>query len=217
MKPARVRIQAELATALFMMLAPGSAQADGGVIQLHETQGPFSVTVFVSPETVSGRPVDVSVLVQWTNTGEVVLDADVRVAADRPSGSVMARAEPLCGPSPTAAAAFEQPEMNRYPMTKRATREQASNKLLYATAVPLDAPGDWRLSIEVLRGSDRAQFDCLLRVAGTSAKPRKLWPYLAFPPIAILAFAINQRLRRHGLEHGVDAQSALTVSHAKRA
>src|SRR5262249_35691171 len=149
-------------------------------------------------------------------TGEVVLDADVSVSADRPISSVMARAERFCGPSPTAAAAFQGSEMSRYPMTKPATREQASNKLLYATAVPVDAAGDWRLSIEVWRGSDRARFDCLLRVAGTSPKPRALWPYLAFPPIAIIAFAMNQRLRRHWLEHDVESQFP-SSSHAKQA
>jgi hypothetical protein len=78
-----------------------------------------------------------------------------------------------------------------------ATREQASNKLLYAAGLNLNAPGDWRLHVYVSRGSDNTQFDCLIPAIQTASKISELWPYLAFPPIAIGAFAMNQKLRRH--------------------
>jgi hypothetical protein len=76
----------------------------------------------------------------------------------------------------------------------RATREQASNKLLYAALLKFNAAGDWRLHVTVSRGTGSANFDCVLPVA-SSAKLQGLWPYLAFPPIAIIAFAMNQWLR----------------------
>jgi len=215
-------------------------------VQLHEAQGPFSVTVFVSPEAVRGGLADVSVLVQWRKNGEVVLDADVSLALDPPNGLAMAsesssssfsssssksgvsalgtpkppkrrdlvppqaQSGPLCGLSPTAAPSTIDYRLSstinsqlstidfigrQHQDTVPATRAQASNKLLYAAALKLNAPGDWRLHVYVLRGSDSARFDCLLPVTRTSAKPSGLWPYLILPPIVIAAFAMNQRLR----------------------
>src|SRR5437867_13032740 len=54
-KPSRVRSQAWVGLALFTMLVPRLASGDGGVVQLHEAQGPFAVTVFVSPEGALGE------------------------------------------------------------------------------------------------------------------------------------------------------------------
>lgn len=183
------------------MLTPRLARGDGGIVRLHEIQGPFSVTVFVSPEAAAGGLVDVSVLVQWRTNGDVILDAGVSLALDPPTGVATNPSDPLCGVS-SAAAAFLSPELAQPLVKAQATREQASNKLLYATPLKLDATGDWRLHIVVSRGSDSAGFDCLLPVTMASAKLPGLWPYLAFPPIIITAFAINQRLRRHSLEKG---------------
>ena len=199
MKRSQVSLQVWIVTTLFMILAPRLARGDGGVVQLHESQGPFSVTVFVSPEAVSGGLVDVSVLVQWRTSGSVILDADVSLALDPPGGVATTQLDPLCGAS-SAAAALLSPELAQHPVKAQATREQASNKLLYAAPLKLDATGDWRLHILVSRGSDSARFDCLLPVTKASAKLASLWPYLAFPPIAVSAFAINQRLRRSLLE-----------------
>ncbi len=175
-------------------------------MQLHAAQGPFSVTVFVSPEAARGGLADVSVLVQWRKDGEVVLDADVSLAVDPPNGLAMDRAEPFCGLSPTAPA-FQFPDMRQHQASVPATREQAANKLLYAAALQLNAVGDWRLHVYVSRGSDSARFDCLLPVTRTSTKPQGLWPYVIFPPIIIAAFARNQWLRRHSLEKGLEPQS----------
>jgi len=193
-------------TVVVTMLAPRLSRGDGGVVQLHETQGPFSVTIFVSPEAARGGLTDVSVLVQWRKNGEVVLDAAVSLAVDPPNGLAMARSEPLCGLSPTAAA-FQLPDMRQHPATVPATREQATNKLLYAANLNLNAAGAWRLRVYVLRGSDSARFDCPLPVARTWAQPPGLWPYLILPPIVIAAFAVNQRLRRHSLERAFESQS----------
>jgi len=199
MKRLRIGIMVWVVTALSMVLTPLLARADGGIVQLHEAQGPFSVTVFVSPEAPRGGVADVSVLVQWRRGGEVVLDADVSLVLDPPGGPAMKPSEPFCGLSSAAAGPPSQ-VLTLHLVTVRATREQASNKLLYAAPVELTADGNWRLHVIVSRGPDSAGFDCLLPVTTTPTKLRGLWPYLAFPPIAITAFAINQRLRRHVLE-----------------
>jgi hypothetical protein len=193
MKRLPVSSWAWVAPLLFGALAQ-LARADGGTVLLSETQGSFSVTVFVSPEAAYGGRSDVSVLVQRSTNREVILDADVRLVVDSPAGVSTATSDPFCGLPSTGE-------------TVPATREQASNKLLYAAGLNLNVPGDWRLHIYVSCGSDRARFDCLLPVTRTSTTLSGLWPYLAFPPIVITAFAINQRLRRHSLENAVESQS----------
>jgi hypothetical protein len=172
---------------------------------LHQAQGAFLVTVFVSPAPAYGGLADVSVLIQHRTSGEVILDADVGLAVDPPNGLSTAPSEPLCGLPPTGDA-FLLPDIQDLQAIVPATRQQAANKLLYAAGLNLNAAGYWRLHVYVSRGSDREHFDCLLPVAGTSAYLSGLWLYLAFPPIVIAAFAINQRLRRHSLEKVFESQ-----------
>jgi len=202
MTRARVSTQIWIVTALFTMLAPRFARADGGIVRLRETQGPFLVTVFVSPEVVEGVT-DVSVLVQNRKGGDVVLDADVNLVVDPPDGMSSKESDPLCGLSSMAVASRSS---DLAPANVRATREQASNKLLYAAPLKLDATGDWRLHVTVSRGTDSAGFDCVLPVTRPSIGLTGLWPYLIFPPIVMSAFALNQWLRRHSLERGFESQ-----------
>lgn len=167
---------------------------------LREARDPFATTVFVAPEGLAAGRADVSVLVQWRTTGQVVLDADVSLAVEPPKGLPLARSEPFCGLSPPPAAALQSSGLSHGQALAPATPQQASNKLLYAATLNLNAVGDWRLHVDVARGSARARFDCLLPITGTSAKSSGLWPCLVFPPLLIAAFAINQWLRRHSLE-----------------
>jgi len=180
---------------MFTLLDARLARADGGMVLLHEAQGPFSVTVFFAPEGAQGGLTDLSALVQWRTNGQVVLDANVSLALDPLPGSTMTQSDPVCGlPSAGAGGA---------PLTVRATREQASNKLLYGAPLNLSAAGACLLHVTVSRGPDYARFDCLLPVAKESPKLARLWPYLAFPPIAVTVFALNQKLRRHSLEQTI--------------
>jgi hypothetical protein len=197
-----------VAVVFLAALIPQLAKGDGGVIQLHEAKGPFSVTVFVAPEVTRGGLTDVSVLVQSRTNGDVLLDAYVELTIEPPRNLVVtAPSDPLCGAS-SASAVLPSPDTGQHQRTLPATRKQASNKLLYAAALALNATGDWRLHIDVSRGSDIMKFDCLLPVIRASASAQGLWPYLLIPPIAIAAFAMNQKLRRHSLEGGPDSQSS---------
>jgi hypothetical protein len=202
MKRARLSIRTWAIAALIMVMGPRLAHGDGGVVLLHEGQGPFSVTVFVSSEAAHGGLIDVSVLIQRRTNGEVILDADVGLAVDPPDSLSTAPSGPLCG-LPPAGAAFLLPDPRQPQPTVPATRKQASNKLLYAAGLNLNPAGDWPLHVYVSRGSDRAQFNCLLPVARASTELSALWPFLAFPPVVIAAFAMNQRLRRLSLEKGL--------------
>ena len=181
---------------LLLGLSPHDARADGGIIRLREAQGPFMVTVFSSPEVAAGGLADVSVLVQERETGKIMLDADVNLTLSPPDGQATKQSNGLCGLS---TAAMRLPDGNN-PASVRATREQASNKLLYAAPVELDAAGDWKLHMLVSRGTDIARFDCLLPVTLRSGKLTGVWPYLLLPPLAVAVFAMNQWLRKQSLQ-----------------
>ncbi|HUL51346.1 MAG TPA: hypothetical protein VLU94_02050 [Candidatus Nitrosotalea sp.] len=197
MEQTSIRLQVCMAMALFASFVPRDAKADGGIIRLRETQGPFSVTLFSSPDAVAGGLVDVSVLIQRRETGKVILDADVSFTLSPPDGLTIQRSEEFCG-LPTATARL--PDGMNNPASVRATREQASNKLLYAAPVELDAPGDWKVHMLISRGTDTARFDCLVPVTMRSSKLSGMWPYLSLPLLAVSAFALNQWLRSQSLQ-----------------
>src|SRR6185503_18743971 len=123
---------------------------------------------------------------------KVVLDADVNFTLSPPDGSAPRQSEEFCGSSK---ALMRLPDGMNNPATVCATREQASNKLLYAAPLELNAPGDWKLHVLVSRGADTARFDCLLPVTLSSGKFSGVWPYLSLPPPAVAAFGVNQWLR----------------------
>ena len=202
----RVSIQVRVAVAFLTALAPQLAKGDGGVMLLHEARSAFLVTVFVSPETTRGGLTDLSVLVQSSTSGDVLLDVDVGLAVDPPKGLASTGSEQFCGAS-SAPAGSQLPDVSPLQGTVPATREQASNKLLYAAALNLNSKGDWRLHVFVSRRTDNARYDCLIPVTQASANALGLWSCLLIPPIAIAGFAINQKLRRHSLEQGPDSPS----------
>jgi hypothetical protein len=77
----------------------------------------------------------------------LLLDADVELAIESPrSPKAFGSSDPVCGLSYASPSTGLQQEV--FP----ATRRQASNKLLYASALPLNAAGDWRLQVRVSRG-----------------------------------------------------------------
>ena len=204
MKSGHLSTCACILTMSFTTLAPRLAHADGGIVQLRQTQGPFWVTVFLSPELADGDA-DVSVMVQRSKNCEIVLDANVDLTAKPPTVVSSNDSDPLCGLSATAVASRVAPASDA--VRVHATREQASNKLLYAALLRLRTAGDWRLHVLVSQGSDHASFNCALPVDRTSAGLQPLWPYLLFPPIVIIAFAINQYLRKSSLETSFPAGS----------
>jgi hypothetical protein len=153
-------------TAVVLVMSAMLASADGGAVCLREASGPFLVTVF-APESLRAGPNDVSVLVQNRGTGGVILDAAVTFVI-----------EPLAGKSPG--------------IRTRATREQATNKLLKAARIDLPAPGSWALQVIVTRGGEEAVLATNLTVAPSASRLAAVWPLLLPPPFVILLFAIHQ-------------------------
>jgi len=158
------------ATTIVLLLLASAAGGDGGVVQLRQADGPFLVTVFTAPTPLRAGPADVSLLVQAGDRNEPVLDADVLVVLTPSNGD---------GTS----------------IRTKATRQQATNKLLYAAAVNVPAAGSWELRVTVRRGPDMANVGSSIAVAAPLPPLLAHWPYLAFPPAAVTVFALHQWLR----------------------
>ena len=180
---------------LMFGLSVSNARADGGVIRLREAKGPFLVTIFTAAEPVQEGLCDVSVLVQRRDSGDAILDATVDLLFTRPPLSVAKPIDPLCG-LPGAALQGQKPGQGTRQLSVRATRAQASNKLLYAAPIWFGVPGNWRLDAIVTRGSDSARASCVMAVGPPAGRLVGLLPYLLLPSLVVILFAINQSLRK---------------------
>lgn len=158
-----------------LVCAASLAWADGGTVRVQAPAGPFVVTVFTAPQPLAVGSVDVSVLVQ--DAGDAaVLDARVELRLTATDADTT--------------------------RAVTATRAAADNKLLYAALVDVPHAGTWTLDVAVARGTDAAHVTASLPVDPAAPPLRALWPYLAFPPAAMLVFALHQTLsiRRGGVD-----------------
>jgi len=149
-------------------LAP-TARADGGKVQLVQTDGPFVVTVFTAPAPLRAGPVDISVMVQNRLDQQPVLDGHVLVELQNDNG-ILVKAQALRG--------------------------QAENNLFYAALINVPAPGRWRLEVTISRGHDSAKISGSITVASARGFWSSNWRSLALPSIVIVLFVLNQWLKR---------------------
>lgn len=177
MKKKHFKVIAELWRLVLLLAAAllafsSRAQADGGLVALHQEAGPFVVTVFTAPGPLRAGPVDISVLVQDRASGQPVLDGEVLVRLKSPGAITPA---------------------------ERATREAAQNKLLYCALINLPEAGQWELEVTIKQGNEKASI--LGQVSAAARTPFLLsyWRSLSLPPIVIAVFALNQWLRRRAL------------------
>lgn len=180
-----------------MTTIASSAFADGGVVRLREATGPFLVTVFTTPPAPRAGLVDVSVLVQSKDTGEIFLDAEVDLLFVPPPGVETAGRERFCSPDGTQIRAVGTGDTT--PRAIPATQKHATNKLLYAAKVNLPAAGDWQMRVDVRRGATVAQVNCPLTVTAGGTGFTRVWPFVVTPLLLIGVFICHQRLRRRTL------------------
>ena len=188
------RAVARTAILFTALLVPFAAKADGSVLRLRETRGPFVVTIFSPADSASGRPVEIAVLVQRGDTGAVVMDATVDLTLTPPVGMRLVPGEALCGPAGNMLSSSLTGSLGQS-TTFRATRGQSANKLFYSASLVLRAAGDWQLRVSVRQGDEEATVTCALPVGVPARTLTAIWPWLALPPVAIALFATNQWLR----------------------
>jgi hypothetical protein len=157
------------------------SHADGGAIVARRTIDGLGVTVFASPTPLRAGPIDVSVLLQQ---GErPVLDATVELAWRTFSTSSPDWLPPCC-------------TMNSPPQRIPAVQAHSNNKFLYSAIVPVKSSGPSELLITIRHGGGEAVLSCEIDAAPPLPPAVAFWPWLMFPPVAIVAFAIHQTLVR---------------------
>src|SRR5262249_8693772 len=122
----RIRRAAFIGAAVLLMGVRPAWGHHGGEVRLMEKAGPVVITVFRDATPLRVGPVDLSVMVQDRDSGRPILDAEV---------TVRLREHGAGGPS----------------ILTQATRQNATNKLLYAALVDLPAPGLWELQVGTRR------------------------------------------------------------------
>jgi len=181
--------------AVMLVFLPCLAHAHLGVVRLRQTQGPFAITVFTSPEIVRGRATEVSVMVQRRDSNEAILDATVNFVLTPPRGAILDPTDPICSKSSLMTRGTT---LQIGPATIPATREQSPNKLLYAASVNFPSAGSWQLETLVRHQADSTNLTCEIPVGLPARRLAGLIPYLALPVLLVALFAVNQWLRCRG-------------------
>lgn len=163
-----------LLLALTMACVASVAHADGGHLQMRQATGPFTVSLFTTPDTLAVGPAGMSVMVEAH--GSVVLDADVEVTLTPEDEKVDA------------------------PIVAHLSHAHATNRLLEGTVIQLPRAGHWRAVVRVRQGDQEASVATDLVVADYSTRRGTVWVFAALPICAIGLFAWvrseKQRLRR---------------------
>ena len=146
-----------------------SAHADGGRLQMRQAAGPFVISLFTAPESLSVGSADLSVMVE--EQGSVLLDADVVVTLT---------------PQDTRLA----------PVIAHLSHEHAANRLLEDAVVQLPGAGRWRAVVSVKERGREASVATDLTVAAYSARRSTVWLFAFLPLLAIALFAWVQMEKR---------------------
>ncbi len=159
------------------------AFADGGVVLAEQTSGPYHITLFGSPSPLRAGAADISVFLQDAKTGEPILDPSVTVQLQATSGAARdAWLPPCCS-------------MKSDTRPVSATHANAQNKLLYAANLLVASSGPHEIQVRIGK-ENTAALRAKINIEPPFPPVTAYWAYLAFPPLAIAGFALNQRLRR---------------------
>lgn len=146
--------------------------ADNGTLVLQKEAGPFTISVFASPEPLRIGRGDLSVMLQKSAGRSSVLDAKVKLHLTHSGAEGISE------------------------VFVPATHGKASNKLLYASNVNLSAEGVWNLMVTVESNLGNAEVAGKITVGPRQAPMAAYWPYFAVVPLIAVLFVINQWLRR---------------------
>jgi hypothetical protein len=147
---------------LVLGIRSAPALADGGSMRWSEEKGGYRITVFSAPTPFRAGPVDLSVLVQDSSTGDPMTHVPVTVRMTKPGGPAL-----------------------EYP----ATSETATNKLLQAAQFDLPEPGRWALEVHVQGAHGLAVIGGELEAAERLPRWREMWPWIGWPALAVALFS----------------------------
>jgi hypothetical protein len=169
--PVRSRFVRLLLSICASFSLPLPAMADGGAVRLFERVGNYQIAVFTAPTPLRAGPVDISVLVQNAGNHESISGAQVTIKATQQ----------------------DKPDVT---VSHLATTDAATNKLFQAAILDLSAAGRWELEVSVDGPLGTAQAHTVVEVAEPLPPYLALWPWVSWPIVPILLFAIYQRFVR---------------------
>ncbi|NQX90433.1 MAG: hypothetical protein HRT77_17470 [Halioglobus sp.] len=152
---------------LWAGLPSAQVQADGGVVRASESVGPWRITVFSAPVPLRAGPADISVFVQDQTTRKPLLTARVDVVLTDELGQRM---------------------------TQRATRQDATNRLMYAALVTLPTAGRWSVDVTVQDGQLSESISLEVDVGPAWPPWTDHLPWLVLPLVGLGLFAGHQVL-----------------------
>jgi hypothetical protein len=154
---------------VFVSTLTNLVRADGGVVLWQRTTGPFTITVFSAETPLRPGTADISVLLEDAAGGRPLMDAQVFIELVHEAGMTI---------------------------NAEATHSQARNKLLYCSLINLPVAGHWKMRLTAERGGERAEMLGDLTLARVQPVLLSYWKLIAFPPVILFLFIINQWLRR---------------------
>jgi hypothetical protein len=158
-----------LLAGLVLGTGPSVAGADGGTVRYSGQHADRLVTVFTDPTPMRTGLVDVSVLVQDTNSGQALADVPIIISA-----------EPI--------------DHSQQPITVVATAEAATNKLLRAARFDLASPGRWHLEVDVEGYGQKLPIEFDVEVAEGLPPWVEMSLWIGWPLAAISLFGVHQLL-----------------------
>lgn len=174
-----------LLLACVLLAAIHAALADGGRLQMRTDTGPFTVSLFTTPNNLTAGPADLSVLVQDAASSDVLMDAAITLTLTDPSGTTL---------------------------VVRPSHAQATNQLLQDAQVNLKARGRWRINVQVVHGTQSATCATELEVGSRSSQWGTIW-FFAMLPLALLAVFAGIQVRKAKLVRDRYAGDARSSSH----
>jgi hypothetical protein len=131
-------------------------------------KGAYQITVFTAPTPFRTGPVDISVLVQDSLTGETM---------------------------PHARATVRMTKCGRLALEYPATPEAATNKLFRAAQFELPEPGRWEMQVQVEGLHGPAVIGGEVEAAEPLPRWREMWPWIGWPALVIALYGIHQVLQ----------------------
>lgn len=164
-------LQVVLYVMFFALLTPRTV-ADGGLLRLAGTAGPYQIALFTEPTPLRVGPVDFGVLVQDATTRQPLHAVTVTIRAE----PMATAGSPLC-----------------IPLTYGAGRI----KLLHHAVANLATSGQWKLTVQVAGEVGRGEADGTVMVGEPLPRwtDHLLWIGLPMVPIGFYVLTQFTRLR----------------------
>lgn len=130
---------------------------------MREAAGPFTISLFTTPEALAIGPADLSVLVEQGGGGPVLLDADVALT-------------------------LTPRDCEGPPIQVRLTHAAATNRLLDEVQISLPCAGVWQARLMVREGGREANIATELTVTEHSSRRGTIWLFALLPGCIVALF-----------------------------